>query len=170
MPSWKLSMRSESISRFFPPKSTTTFGAFSLGVGMSFESAPSRTIVIGARVYTQPLRHWNVVPCSPTVRTMTSHCMSPRASKEHKVQTAFRLYDFDNNGYLDRQDVYMLLKLLSTTPKKKELLENDECNDVAERVMRDCDMDGNQRISYAEFSKVVNRIPDFVTNFRLYIQ
>ena len=35
--------------------------------------------------------------------------------------------------------------------------------------MRDCDIDGNNRLSYAEFSKVVTRIPDFIPKFRVYI-
>ena len=32
------------------------------------------------------------------------------------------------------------------------------------------DIDGNSRLSYAEFSKVLGRIPDFETKFRIYIQ
>lgn len=96
--------------------------------------------------------------------------MSPRASKEVKSQTAFRLYDFDANGYLTPEDIALLLKTIATTPKKKELLTESEIKDIVERVMRDCDIDGNSRLSYAEFSKVLGRIPDFETKFRIYIQ
>ena len=32
------------------------------------------------------------------------------------------------------------------------------------------DIDGNERISYAEFKKVLNRIPDFVAKFRVYVR
>ena len=59
---------------------------------------------------------------------------------------------------------------IATTPKKKELLTESEIKDIVERVMRDCDIDGNSRLSYAEFSKVLGRIPDFETKFRIYIQ
>jgi hypothetical protein len=33
--------------------------------------------------------------------------------------------------------------------------------------MRDCDIDGNHRLSYAEFSKVLDRVPGFTTRFRI---
>ena len=96
--------------------------------------------------------------------------MSPRASKEVKTQTAFRLYDFDGNGYLTREDIADLLKLIATMKNAKVLLTDDEIKDIVDRVMRDCDIDGNNRLSYAEFAKVLGRIPDFVSKFRIYIQ
>lgn len=98
------------------------------------------------------------------------NCMSPRASKEVKTQTAFRLYDFDGNGYLTREDIADLLKLIATMKNAKVLLTDDEIKDIVDRVMRDCDIDGNNRLSYAEFAKVLGRIPDFVSKFRIYIQ
>jgi len=96
--------------------------------------------------------------------------MSPRAPLEDKMQTAFRMYDYDDNGYLTRDDIKELLVQLSTPPKKDCLLEPKEVDDICDRVMRDCDIDGNNRLSYAEFSKVLNRIPDFAAKFRIYIQ
>jgi len=96
--------------------------------------------------------------------------MSPRATKEVKTQTAFRIYDYDANGYLTADDIAQLLKSIATTPKGKMLLEPQEIKDIVERVMRDCDIDGNNRLSYAEFSKVVGRIPEFEIKFRIYIQ
>ena len=64
--------------------------------------------------------------------------MSPRAPKEDKMQTAFRLYDYDGNGYLTPEDILELLKQLSTTPKGRELLDEKELHEIVERVMRDC--------------------------------
>ena len=91
------------------------------------------------------------------------------------MQTAFRMYDFDNNGYLATDDLEWLLKTLATPPPKKNgtprkcLFEEDEIADVVERVMRDCDVDGNKRLSYAEFSKVLSRIPGFSKRFSILI-
>jgi len=112
--------------------------------------------------------------------------MSPRASKEVKMQTAFRLYDFDHDGYLKAIDIATLVDLISTDKKGKNLLDTkgetpakgaggkDELvgpkKEIVERVMRDCDIDGNLRISYAEFSKIMKRIPDFMAKFQLHIQ
>jgi calcium and integrin-binding protein 1 len=95
--------------------------------------------------------------------------MSPRASKEVKMQTAFRLYDYDNDGYLMPSDIAELLKAVSTTKAGKELLVAKEVTEITEAVMRDCDIDGNNRLSYAEFAKVLGRIPDFTTNFKISI-
>ena len=49
------------------------------------------------------------------------------------------------------------------TPNEQEI------KDIVERVMRDCDIDGNSRITYNEFARVIDRIPDFTTNFRIYM-
>ena len=103
------------------------------------------------------------------------NCLSPRASKEVKMQTAFRMYDFDDNGYLTNEDLEWLVRTLATPPPRKSgeerpcLFAQDEMNDIVERVMRDCDVDGNHRLSYAEFSKVLGRIPDFPQKFTIAI-
>jgi len=102
------------------------------------------------------------------------NAMSPRASREVKMQTAFRLYDYDHNGYLTKEDLAQLLRDLSTARKKggdkRQLLSDEEIEEVVDRVMRDCDIDGNNRLSYTEFSKVLLRIPDFALKFRIFIQ
>ena len=69
--------------------------------------------------------------------------MSPRASKEVKMQTAFRLYDYDGNGYLTAEDITELVKTLSTTQKARELLTEREIHDVVDRVMRDCELNAH---------------------------
>ena len=134
------------------------------------------------------------------------NCLSPHAPLEVKMQTAFRLYDFDNNGYLTKEDIAMLLKTITFVPPKgeEELLDNETRENIIERVMKDCtraaahtleepgqlslpiphhyhcshphpptqragDIDGNNRLSYAEFSKVLLRMPDFRANFTVHI-
>jgi len=110
--------------------------------------------------------------------------LSPRAKKETKIQTAFRLYDFNGDGYLDPDDLKQLLRLMvtsQTAPKGSPeydaevgnavcLLNADEMEEISERVMRECDIDGNGRLSYAEFAKVLGRLPDFGSKFRVFIQ
>ena len=104
------------------------------------------------------------------------NCMSPRASLDIKMQTAFRMYDFDGNGYLTDEDLQQVLITIATPPQKvegvqpKPLLGDGEVKAIVERVMRQCDIDGNNRLSYAEFCKAVERIPEFAQKFRIYIQ
>ena len=64
--------------------------------------------------------------------------MSPRASKDVKMQTAFRLYDYDGNGYLTPEDIVELVKAISTTQRGKELLSAKEITSIVDAVMRDC--------------------------------
>ena len=101
-------------------------------------------------------------------------CLSQRASREDKMQTAFRMYDIDNNGYISSEDLEQVLALLSTAPPKdgtdgepKGLLTPDEISSIVSRVMRTCDVDGNSRLSYLEFTKMVERVPQFAANFSL---
>ena len=68
------------------------------------------------------------------------NCLSPHAPLDVKMQTAFRLYDFDNNGYLTKEDIAMLLKTITFVPPKgeEELLDNETRENIIERVMKDC--------------------------------
>ena len=102
-------------------------------------------------------------------------CLSPHAPLETKMKTAFRMYDFDENGFLTDADLKTLLETLATPPAKDGartecLLKPAEVDEVVRRVMRDCDLDGNSRLSYAEFSKVLERIPTFPQRFRIYLR
>jgi len=96
------------------------------------------------------------------------HCLSPRASTDTKMQTAFRMFDFDGNGYLTIEDLEELLLALAKPPRKgKCLWERSDVRAICERVMRDCDIDGNGRLSYAEFTKMMSRVTDFHQKFSI---
>jgi len=106
------------------------------------------------------------------------NALSPKAKKDTKIQTAFRLYDFDGDGYLNPADLKELLRLLTTphsvqsggvegSPQTSFLAAETE--EIVERVMRECDIDGNGRLSYAEFAKVLNRVPDFPAKFGIFL-
>lgn len=100
------------------------------------------------------------------------NCLSPRASREIKAKTAFRVYDFDNNGYLSIEDIKDLIVTLATpeavggTPASC-LFTPAEVDAVAERVMRDCDVDGNMRLSFTEFFKMIEKVPEFPAKFSI---
>ena len=46
------------------------------------------------------------------------HVLSPKAEREVKVLTAFRVYDFDADGYLNEEDIKKLIKLTTTKQEK----------------------------------------------------
>lgn len=98
------------------------------------------------------------------------NCLSRRSSDNVKMQTSFRLYDFDGDGYLSPEDLRLVLETVATPRPKagkeaKCLLLPTEVVDIVDRVMRDVDIDGNNRLSYSEFVMVMSRIPDFSRNF-----
>eukprot|EP00300_Choanocystis_sp_HF-7_P025260 c269_g1_i1.p1 GENE.c269_g1_i1~~c269_g1_i1.p1 ORF type:complete len:200 (-),score=40.79 c269_g1_i1:88-687(-) len=99
---------------------------------------------------------------------------SSRAPKQLKIQAAFKIYDFDDNGFIDKDDVSAALSEINGSfletenhweqaPKR---LTNDQIDQIAEKVIREIDVDGSGRISFYEFSKVVERVPDFKSKFR----
>lgn len=47
------------------------------------------------------------------------HVLSPKAEKAVKVLTAFRVFDFDGDGYLDTEDLEKLIRLTTTKPDKR---------------------------------------------------
>ena len=68
------------------------------------------------------------------------HCMSPRAAKKDKIMTAFRMYDFDGDGYLKKEDIKMIVDAVSrsSTIDLLETKEGDLKGDIVDTVMRDC--------------------------------
>lgn len=49
------------------------------------------------------------------------HVLSPKAEKEVKILTAFRVYDFDGDGYLDAGDISALIRTTTVVHKKPKL-------------------------------------------------
>jgi len=121
------------------------------------------------------------------------HALSPKAEREVKVLTAFRVYDFDGDGYLDDQDISTLIRTTTKkTPnaitdghvaggggadiedgggaKKKGELTKDVLADVVDHVMRECDLDGRGRLSFHEFKRVMDRFPDVEAKFSVQLQ
>lgn len=45
------------------------------------------------------------------------HALSPKAEREVKVLTAFRVYDFDGDGYLNDQDITTLIRTTTMKPR-----------------------------------------------------
>mmetsp|Transcript_7865 Transcript_7865/g.20211 ORF Transcript_7865/g.20211 Transcript_7865/m.20211 type:complete len:184 (+) Transcript_7865:107-658(+) len=90
---------------------------------------------------------------------------SEQATRDVKASYAFRIYDFDNDGYIGKSDLVRTLKALCGDSELKE----SEVEEVAQKILVEADLDGDQRLSYVEFDNVVARSPDFVSSFRVRI-
>eukprot|EP01136_Pigoraptor_vietnamica_P043449 Opistho-1_new@18863 len=89
---------------------------------------------------------------------------SEGATRDVKASYAFRIYDIDGDGYLDKSDLLIVISSLVGS----ELNEND-MEYVCDRILEESDLDGDQRLSYVEFEHIIARAPDFINTFRIRI-
>ncbi|XP_042219991.1 calcium and integrin-binding family member 3-like [Homarus americanus] len=89
---------------------------------------------------------------------------SEHAPRDIKAIYAFRLYDFDSDGYLSEQDLLHTVKHLTL-----DLLNPDEYSTIVAKVLEEGDVDCDGRISQSEFIHVILKSPDFVPNFHIRI-
>eukprot|EP00055_Hartaetosiga_balthica_P013073 m.65697 g.65697 ORF g.65697 m.65697 type:complete len:192 (+) comp8160_c1_seq1:129-704(+) len=90
---------------------------------------------------------------------------SEGATPDVKASYAFRIYDFDDDGYLDKKDLINTVSRLCG----EHGLEEAERDLVADKILEEADLDGDHRLSYVEFEHVISRAPDFVNTFRIRI-
>lgn len=97
---------------------------------------------------------------------------SPRAPKQIKIQTAFRIYDYDDDGFITRNDIKWMIRDLNKSSRQEEdwkqgprFLSEAQIDEVADNVMKEVDYFENGRVTYYEFSKVMNRLQDFKLKF-----
>eukprot|EP00051_Salpingoeca_urceolata_P026807 m.478787 g.478787 ORF g.478787 m.478787 type:complete len:180 (-) comp21231_c0_seq1:259-798(-) len=90
---------------------------------------------------------------------------SEGATRDVKASYAFRMYDFDGDGYLDKQDLIEAITCLcgagGLKPAEMEL--------ISDKILEEADLDGDHRLSYVEFEHVISRAPDFINTFRIRI-
>ena len=82
---------------------------------------------------------------------------------EDKLRLAFMAYDIDHNGFIDKTEMYQLLK---TTAKSKGILSSDtELWAAVEKVFSIVDRNGDGCLSYTEFKEAVLNNHIFINSF-----
>jgi len=92
------------------------------------------------------------------VRTLA--CFRPIQKKEenllndrqHKLQFAFQIYDIDSDGYISKQELLDLLRMMVGANINDEQLEI-----IADRTLAESDEDEDGFISFEEFSKMIEK-------------
>ncbi|KAG8465742.1 hypothetical protein KFE25_005312 [Diacronema lutheri] len=94
-------------------------------------------------------------------------CMAKAAPLDIKLSVAFRVYDFDGDGFIGRSDVEDVIELVAGVPGDHSgaLLSRDEASAIVSRVLAEGDFDGNEKISPTEFTKLLRRVEDFGRTF-----
>ena len=90
---------------------------------------------------------------------------SEEASREVKTYYAFKIYDFDEDGYLSTEDVTILVRKLVGIN-----LRDEEIQSVVAQVMDEADLDGQTSLSFVEFEHIVGRAPNFLNTFHIAIE
>ncbi|KAG8575348.1 hypothetical protein GDO81_009532 [Engystomops pustulosus] len=91
---------------------------------------------------------------------------SDSATLEVKSYYAFRIYDFDGDGALSREDLEMLVNRL-TGEEENSKLSKDEMRQLIDNILEESDIDKDGTINHSEFQHVISRSPDFVSSFKI---
>ncbi|XP_063714193.1 calcineurin subunit B type 2-like [Symsagittifera roscoffensis] len=81
---------------------------------------------------------------------------SVKGDKMAKLHFSFQIYDIDKDGYISNSELYQVLKMMVG-----ENLKPKELQQVVDKTMFLTDTDGDDKISFDEFSKVVESMDVF---------
>ncbi|XP_058622948.1 calcium and integrin-binding family member 2 isoform X1 [Onychostoma macrolepis] len=90
--------------------------------------------------------------------------LSEMAPRELKAIYAFKIYDFNVDNYICKEDLEKTLNKLT-----KEELTPEEVNLVCEKAIEEADLDGDNKLSFADFENMISRAPDFLSTFHIRI-
>ncbi|KAM9275680.1 calcium and integrin-binding protein 1 [Morus bassanus] len=91
---------------------------------------------------------------------------SDSATSDVKSHYAFRIFDFDDDGTLDRKDLEKLVNCL-TGQGEESRLSNAEMEQLIQNILEESDIDKDGTINLSEFQHVVSRSPDFASSFKI---
>lgn len=93
--------------------------------------------------------------------------LSERAGLEVKIAYAFRIYDFDGDGVVGKDDVRAVVDRLLYDDDKH--LTRAEITGLIDHLLKEVDNDEDGAICYPEFQQAMQKCPDFAYNFKMFI-
>ncbi|XP_052322830.1 calcium and integrin-binding family member 2 isoform X3 [Oncorhynchus keta] len=90
--------------------------------------------------------------------------LSETAPRELKAIYAFKIYDFNVDNFLCKEDLEKTLNKLT-----REELSPEEVTLVCEKAIQEADLDGDSKLSFADFENMITRAPDFLSTFHIRI-
>ncbi|XP_057318859.1 calcium and integrin-binding family member 3-like [Microplitis mediator] len=87
---------------------------------------------------------------------------SEQAPRDLKVFYAFKIYDFDSDGFVGTSDLERTCRQLV-----QDGLTDEEVGTICRKVLEECDIDGDGALSYLEFENVVTKASDFLSTFHI---
>nr|XP_033795417.1 calcium and integrin-binding family member 4 isoform X2 [Geotrypetes seraphini]XP_033795418.1 calcium and integrin-binding family member 4 isoform X2 [Geotrypetes seraphini]XP_033795419.1 calcium and integrin-binding family member 4 isoform X2 [Geotrypetes seraphini] len=89
--------------------------------------------------------------------------LSEQAPFNLKIKYAFRVYDFNENDYIDEDDITTIIHRLTNT----EEIEENEIIQLIDHVLDEADLDNDSMLSFEDFEIAMSKIPDFLNSFRI---
>ncbi|NWV83127.1 CIB2 protein, partial [Dasyornis broadbenti] len=83
--------------------------------------------------------------------------LSEMAPRELKAIYAFKIYDFNTDNFICKEDLEKTLNKLT-----REELTAEEITLVCEKVIEEADMDGDGKLGFADFENMISKAPDFL--------
>ena len=93
--------------------------------------------------------------------------LSENANRTIKTTYAFKMYDFDDDGLINKEDIRQAVDRLVFDEDKH--LTKSEINCIIDHILKECDNDEDGALCYPEFQQAMNKCPDFLLNFKLYL-
>uniref|UniRef100_A0AC11D637 Calcium and integrin binding 1 n=1 Tax=Ovis aries TaxID=9940 RepID=A0AC11D637_SHEEP len=98
---------------------------------------------------------------------------SDTATPDIKSHYAFRIFDFDDDGTLNREDLSQLVNCLTgesedtrlSASEMKQLIDNVSTSPF--QILEESDIDRDGTINLSEFQHVISRSPDFASSFKI---
>ncbi|XP_068596509.1 guanylyl cyclase-activating protein 2-like [Brachionichthys hirsutus] len=85
-----------------------------------------------------------------------------RGNLEHKLRWSFKVYDKDNNGFVDKDELRSIIDSIHRLKKGSQTEANDSqltLDEVVDRLLASVDSDGDGQISVEEFLKGAQQDP-----------
>lgn len=82
--------------------------------------------------------------------------------RDIKAVYAFKIYDYDGDGEIGKEDFSLTLSALT-----RNQLTEEELDLVCQKVLEETDLDDDGSISYTEFEHLIERSPDFASLFHI---
>ncbi|KAJ8796251.1 hypothetical protein J1605_018048 [Eschrichtius robustus] len=91
---------------------------------------------------------------------------SEQACPSLKIEYAFRIYDFNENGFIDEEDLQrIILRLFNSDDVSEDLLTDltsHVCALGCGTVLNESDLDNDNVLSFSEFEHAMAKSPDFM--------
>jgi len=83
-----------------------------------------------------------------------------------KVDAAFKVYDFNDDDLICRED---LRKVVEAICGEKRVWSEGHLERIIDKFFKEADMDDDNELNYSEFENVIEKAPDFVQSFQFRI-